>query len=412
MGTITRSKTLYATPRGVGQERIIRNLSKQAFPIDRKLILPYHRLQLKLHSASVKGRILWPLENGLPVFFDNNYIPSVPVCASEYTYASPAAVLAKDRAVNRARDKFMSSMHERAEWFVNLAERREALRMVGKRGAQLGVVLTTVAEFALSPRRSVASFYRNLRNLVSAANRKRMRRAIERWREGSKNFASLWLELHFGWEPLVRDIYASYEVLSQEPDFSWLKKGAGRVPYNRNGREYRTSKSYWEYEDTGTAEAWVFGLIQVTDPNLYKTQRLGLTNPVLWAWELIPFSFVVDWFFTVGTWLAQWDEFLGIELKSAGYSVRIVTKVDGKWVEPDGSCSGISTSLYFGRFNTFPSVKLRSYQFKGFSPERGATAIALLVQLLGKTAPARPTPTYERLFNWDATRAQFYKYEA
>lgn len=33
-------------------------------------------------------------------------------------------------------------------------------------------------------------------------------------------------------------------------------------------------------------------------------QLLGLTNPELVAWELVPYSFVADWFIPLGDWMA------------------------------------------------------------------------------------------------------------
>jgi hypothetical protein len=40
---------------------------------------------------------------------------------------------------------------------------------------------------------------------------------------------------------------------------------------------------------------------------------LGLTNPLAIAWELVPFSFVLDWLVPVGTWLQSLDATLGVK---------------------------------------------------------------------------------------------------
>jgi hypothetical protein len=40
---------------------------------------------------------------------------------------------------------------------------------------------------------------------------------------------------------------------------------------------------------------------------------LGITNPLLIAWEVVPYSFVVDWVLPVGTWLESLDALLGYQ---------------------------------------------------------------------------------------------------
>lgn len=45
-----------------------------------------------------------------------------------------------------------------------------------------------------------------------------------------------------------------------------------------------------------------------------SAQSLGLLDPLTLAWELIPFSFVVDWFLPVGTYLSQLTALNGLTL--------------------------------------------------------------------------------------------------
>jgi hypothetical protein len=45
---------------------------------------------------------------------------------------------------------------------------------------------------------------------------------------------------------------------------------------------------------------------------LLKTaSELGLTNPVEVLWELVPFSFVIDWALPIGSFISQFDASLG-----------------------------------------------------------------------------------------------------
>jgi len=51
---------------------------------------------------------------------------------------------------------------------------------------------------------------------------------------------------------------------------------------------------------------------EVDDTRLANLDDWGITNPALLAWELVPYSFVVDWFYPVGDWLSQVGYSLGL----------------------------------------------------------------------------------------------------
>lgn len=46
---------------------------------------------------------------------------------------------------------------------------------------------------------------------------------------------------------------------------------------------------------------------------LASLSKLGLANPAEVVWELVPFSFVLDWFLPVGDWLSTLDAAVGYE---------------------------------------------------------------------------------------------------
>ena len=51
--------------------------------------------------------------------------------------------------------------------------------------------------------------------------------------------------------------------------------------------------------------------LRITNPNTALLTQLGLTNPLLVAWDIIPFSFVVDWFIPVSTYLKRYNDMAG-----------------------------------------------------------------------------------------------------
>lgn len=116
-----------------------------------------------------------------------------------------------------------------------------------------------------------------------------------------KTIADLWLEYSYGWKPLMQDVYEGQQLVHQA-----LQKP---VPI----RSSATAKSsnqvefLWEnkYLHRGATESSFKTRLaaHLENPDLYYLNQAGLTNPAAIAWELVPWSFAVDWFVPVGATL-------------------------------------------------------------------------------------------------------------
>lgn len=53
--------------------------------------------------------------------------------------------------------------------------------------------------------------------------------------------------------------------------------------------------------------------------------RWGITEPFEGLWELIPFSFIIDWFFNIGQFIAMWTPNFGIHTLASWYVVTDTT---------------------------------------------------------------------------------------
>lgn len=51
--------------------------------------------------------------------------------------------------------------------------------------------------------------------------------------------------------------------------------------------------------------------IEVINDSLLTLDQCGLINPLSVAWELVPFSFVVDWFLPIGTYINSMSDYAG-----------------------------------------------------------------------------------------------------
>lgn len=134
----------------------------------------------------------------------------------------------------------------------------------------------------------------------------------------SKNTAAIadnWLELQYGWKPLLQDVYGAtkniYDLNHDEP---------GRYRISVRGHAHNPRKEFIN-EVSGdttkygryTRKEQVSVRLDYTleNPALAQASALGVTNPAVLAWELLPWSFVADWFIPVGNYLNSLDAALG-----------------------------------------------------------------------------------------------------
>jgi hypothetical protein len=126
---------------------------------------------------------------------------------------------------------------------------------------------------------------------------------------------SIWLEAQYGWVPLLSDIHTGigqfYERV--ESGYNIRAKGGGAQTIT-SGLPYSAQVGLLIPRDVTVTRLYHRYILeyQVDHTNLANMDDWGITNPLLLAWELVPYSFVVDWFYPVGNWLSQVGYSLGL----------------------------------------------------------------------------------------------------
>jgi hypothetical protein len=109
---------------------------------------------------------------------------------------------------------------------------------------------------------------------------------------------------------------------------------------------------------------------------------LGFINPISVAWALVPFSFIVDWFVNVQQVLEQFTDFAGLTLSNPATTAfyELDYAYDRTDIYHPGGYTYKSWEMVRTQGLSGPVLHLRPW--KGLSPYRGATAIALLLGVL------------------------------
>jgi hypothetical protein len=128
----------------------------------------------------------------------------------------------------------------------------------------------------------------------------------------SNSVASNWLELQYGWLPLLSDIKGAAEFVAKtsnyHPRSRYSTSSTKTDGYSRTYENYpRMLTDQWS---TSHTVKYVIYFSEQGGGN--PPVALGLTNPLAIAWELVPFSFIVDWFLPVGTFLNNLDATSGL----------------------------------------------------------------------------------------------------
>lgn len=168
-------------------------------------------------------------------------------------------------------------------------------------------------------------------DLTRGQRRRLANNAIVWSKDQRKLLANSWLELQYGWRPLVDDVFGSVQAIAKANMEGGLilSKSALVQP---DPRVYSRQNIFIRYPALYGVNEWIDGVRTVsakTRTKVWYRSRsntltssladVGITNPAVLVWELLPYSFVVDWFLPVGNWLNTFDATVGQEFL-AGYT--------------------------------------------------------------------------------------------
>ncbi len=249
-----------------------------------------------------------------------------------FDYGSFDAV--KEEAVTKVNAKLSDSD---AMSLVTLGEADDTVRLLRTAGVRMGRAVSALRRFSLT---DLATLRRMDHKEISALGgwykqvlrsrdvpQPNFKRSIGRVSQRIGKLAASWLEARYGWQSLFYELEAYCKVEPSTRGFHRVVANGSQIynpdpvttisdsaAYNGivHSRLTRTSSR----SRSSTVQA---GVIVKTNPTFAGIDSVGARRVFSSAWELVPFSFVIDWFVNVGDKLAAVDS-------------HLITQIVGSWV--------------------------------------------------------------------------------
>jgi hypothetical protein len=263
-----------------------------------------------------------------------------------------------------------------------IAEREQVVNMVNDVVKRITTAITSIRRRDFRSATAALGLSSNPRNL-------------------SHSVASNWLAYQYGWKPLLSDVKGFAE--------HFARNAGGRPQMIRVSVKRSAKSSIWLGSGTNsyggpvrlsfgerTTNARVGLEFSVTNDLHRQGSELGISDPLLLAWELLPYSFVVDWFLPIGNFLQRLNYDSGLSFVT-GYTVLFSTQsgsannvakdtsngVTGRIYDGSGDLSWKHSALNRDVLSSPPRPVLPSFK-DPFSPVHTLNALALMRTAFGR----------------------------
>lgn len=207
------------------------------------------------------------------------------------------------------------------------------------------------------------------------------------------DISARFLEMRYAWTPAINDVYEAakaFEELSNGPRTSRFRAGKRKTITVKGQTNYAPDIS----QVVEVRRSYLFEMYE----EMTAARQLGLANPATVIWERLPWSFVIDWFIPIGSYLdliGQVPFMKGRWLRTSSIRVTVAGSASNR-ISPRKPAVPHPTAEW-ERFNlersttaTPPTVPRPTFRVAGaIAGKRVGNAIALAYQVFSKVAGGR-----------------------
>jgi hypothetical protein len=395
---VMADETVYHPPSG-------RTIYKNHKVADRRKLTGYYEL--------VRKKVKLPM---LPYSVSSSKMTSPVVTCSKYSswryinvYNSMPTISPPTEAYTHSNAKAIENFYSNAKSFesqlaVTAAEFPKTVTLIKDSATRLFNVYKKLKRFDVyGAVKALGLDVRSSRELELIRKLNKSSRNFSR-KTGRNKFAeSAWLELQYGWKPLLSEVSNAMSDFEKAAEVSsvWLTV---RSASSRSGTHdsanfgYEPSKGITDGSSYKITTGYV-AYFEVNSGVLHNVTSLGLLNIASVGWELVPFSFVVDWFVPIGDWLNSLDALSGVTFRYGCKSVKehnvvnyrypagaIAYRYQGNWLMDEDAVLIRMDDAFTRTVITQPPAAIDMFRVnplkKVFSVTHSISAIALISSVL------------------------------
>jgi hypothetical protein len=202
----------------------------------------------------------------------------------------------------------------------------------------------------------------------------------------TKDLASGYLQYKYGVLPLSMEVKGAYELATEAIQRKGQILSAERYIKQEYNRSIGTLGNWrnvtQDLEVGGSCKLYA----EINLPFARQTARIGLRNPLLLGWEIIPYSFVIDWAMPVGNFLEALTATEGLTFVGGYTNVRGKGTIKGDIAIPANS-TGTPQSVEYDIFHINRKVlsgfpRPRTYTKSPFTTNNVLSALMLWRNLI------------------------------
>lgn len=222
--------------------------------------------------------------------------------------------------------------------------------------------MTFMAE-AVKTNTMIAARLQSISDIAMRMARKaqRVSRRPGRWESPADIFSRYWFEGRFGWLPLVYDVNDAIAALHVKRRDIAVGRNAQVITFQDGDSSSTGSGTRWDTTRTisGTHKVSGYAVAELSG----GLNAVGF-DPLVTGWEVVPYSFLIDYFIDIGGYLQAITPFSDVNLAVTSASIvtdysatvsRIATwHPDGSFSQAGGVVAGGSLTYRVRQYTRFP----------------------------------------------------------